>query len=197
MTKIWHIYFILGISGSWKWTLIKNLKNLQGDQFHFPYSYTTRTRRPGETDGNTVYKFVTQGEFFAGVEAGEFLEYAHVHNIQYSGTKMKDVYEEGVKKGKIVIKEIDFKGISTIRQERPDFDSYYSSVFLNIPKERLSERIEQRWVFMSDEEYHHRMKSAEIEEEQLSRICDYEIDATLSPEKVLEKFLEIIRYWEL
>jgi guanylate kinase len=97
-----------------------------------------------------------------------------------------------VKKGKVVIKETDLKGLKMIREEHPDFDTFYSVVFLNIPKEKLSERIEQRGVFMSDEEYTHRMKSAEIEEEELCRICDYQIDATLSPEQVLEKFLEIV-----
>jgi guanylate kinase len=64
-----HIYFILGISGSGKGTLIKNLKSLQRENFHFPFSYTTRLRRSDETEGNTIYKFVTQGDFFTSVEA--------------------------------------------------------------------------------------------------------------------------------
>jgi dephospho-CoA kinase len=45
---------------------------------------------------------------------------------------------------------------------------------------------------MSDEDYKNRMASAEIEEEELSKIADYIIDATLSPDQVLEQFLKIM-----
>ena len=69
---------------------------------------------------------------------------------------------------------------------------YYSTVFLNIPKEKLKERIEKRGVFMSDEDYANRMKSAQIEEEELAKYCDIVIDATLSQEEVLQEFLKII-----
>jgi guanylate kinase len=91
-----------------------------------------------------------------------------------------------------VFKEIEIGGLKKLKKERPDFDPYYSTIFLNIPKEKLKERIEQRGVFMSDEEYNNRMKSAQIEEEELAHICDYTIDATLTPDQVLQELLKIV-----
>lgn len=44
---------------------------------------------------------------------------------------------------------------------------------------------------MSDEEYQNRMNSAMIEEEELKHLANFVIDATLSPEEVLEQFLDI------
>jgi len=45
---------------------------------------------------------------------------------------------------------------------------------------------------MSDEEFERRKNSALMEEEEIAKICDFEIDATLPPEKVVERFLKII-----
>lgn len=91
--KTGHIYFIMGIAGSGKGTLISNLKKLEREDFYFPLSYTTRAIRPNEVSGKGTYHFITQGEFLQSIEASEFLEYAIVHQGGYYGTKMKDVYE--------------------------------------------------------------------------------------------------------
>jgi dephospho-CoA kinase len=80
-----------------------------------------------------------------------------------------------------------------LRAERPEFDTFYSTIFLDIPKEKLRERIDQRGLPMSDEEFQNRMNSSIFEEEELRELCDFQIDATLSPEKVLEIFLEIVK----
>lgn len=189
--KTGHIYFIMGIAGSGKGTLIKNLRALQNENLDFPLSYTTRPMRPGEIHGKGTYYFISRGEFLSAVEKGEFLEYAFVHQMDYYGTKLEDVFEKGVKKGKIVIKELEINGLKKLRSERPEFDPYYSTIFLNIPKEKLKERIEQRGVFMSDEEYQNRMNSAMIEEEELKDLCDFVIDATLPPEQVVDAFLKL------
>jgi len=116
-----------------------------------------------------------------------------VHQKDYYGTKYKDVIENGIKKGKFVVKELDLGGLKKLKTENPELDSLYSAVFLNIPKAMLRQRIEARGVFMSDEEYQRRLSSALLEEEALMKYCDYSIDATLSPEEVVEKFLEIVR----
>lgn len=189
--KTGHIYFIMGIAGSGKGTLIKNLRALENNNLDFPLSYTTRPMRPGEVHGKGTYYFISRGEFLSSVEKGEFLEYAFVHQMDYYGTKLEDVFDKGVKKWKTVIKELEINGLKKLRSERPEFDPFYSTVFLNIPKEKLKERIEQRGVFMSDEEYQNRMNSAMIEEEELKHLANFVIDATLSPEEVLEQFLDI------
>gem|GEM_PF-5732292 len=46
---------------------------------------------------------------------------------------------------------------------------------------------------MCNEEFARRKNSAIIEEEEISKICTFEIDATLSQELVVEKFLKIIK----
>ena len=46
-------------------------------------SYTTRAPRPGEVEG-VHYHFVDSARFMALKEAGEFLEYAHVHGNWYA-----------------------------------------------------------------------------------------------------------------
>ena len=57
---------------------------------HFPdvmlsVSATTRPPRPGEVDGVSYY-FVDDAEFDRMIEAGEFLEWARVHNAYRYGT---------------------------------------------------------------------------------------------------------------
>ena len=188
-----HIFFIMGIAGSGKGTLIKNLRELWREDFYFPLSYTTRPKREGEISGVGTYYFVSQWDFLQSVEKWEFLEHAVVHNAGLYGTKMEDVYEKWVKEWKIVIKELEIHGLKKLRAERPQFDAHYSTIFLNIPREKLKERIEQRGAFMSDEEFKNRMNSAIFEEEELRNLSTHTIDATLSPEKVIQVFLDIVK----
>lgn len=183
----------MGIAGSGKWTLIKNLQALERDDFSFVLSYKSRQIRPNEVNGVDSH-FITRAEFFDSIEKGEFLEYALVHNLDYYGTKFRDVYDDGILKGKKVITEIDIHGLKKMQVERPDFDVHYSTIFLNIPQSMLKERIEKRGVFMSDEEFENRMKSAIFEEEEIQKICTYTIDATQSPQKVVEDFLKIVSH---
>ncbi len=189
---MWHIYFIMWLTGSWKGTLIKNLKNLNLEDIIFPLSYRTREPRKGEIRWVDSH-FISKEKFVTWINKGEFLEYATVHWTDYYGTKYKDVLENWINLGKIVIKEIDILWLKKLRREKPELDSKYSTIFLNIPNSILEERIEARWVFMCNEEFARRKNSAIIEEEEISKICTFEIDATLSQELVVEKFLKIIK----
>lgn len=92
-----HIYFIMGVSGAGKGTLIKNIKQLQIPNLHIPLSYKTRPIRETEVHGVDAY-FITPEEFYAQVLNDEFLEYAKVHETDYYGTKIEDVVDNGVKK---------------------------------------------------------------------------------------------------
>ncbi len=187
-----HIYFILGIAWSGKGTLIENIRNQQEISLYTPLSYKTREIRPNEVNGRDSF-FISKAEFYSSVEKGEFLEYALVHNADYYGTKYEDVIEKWVHQWKYVVKEIDINGLQKLKSEHPEFDSLYSTIFLNIPLAKLPERIEQRGVFMSDDELKRRLVSAEIEEEEISKICDFKTDATLSPQEVLEAFLSFVK----
>lgn len=188
---MWHIYFIMWISGAWKWTLINNLKK-QNLNLHIPLSYKTRKIR--ETEVNWIdAHFITNEEFYKSIKDWDFLEYAIVHETEHYWTKYIDVIENWIQKWKTVVKELDINWLKRLRKEKPNFDKNYTTIFLNIPVDILKKRIESRWALMSNKELQNRINSAIIEEKEAKKYCDYIIDATQSPEKVLEEVLKIIR----
>lgn len=78
---------------------------------------TTRTPRPGESDGNP-YRFVSVSAFRAMVEADEFLEYAKVNGNLY-GTPRPWVDEQRLL-GRDVLLKIDVQGGLTVRTKARD-----------------------------------------------------------------------------
>lgn len=169
-TKRGKIFFFSGPSGVGKGTLINHLRETRSD-FVFPPSCTTRAPRPGEVEGETYY-FITKAEFEQKIEAGDFLEYAHVHGETYYGT-LKQKIMAPVEAAKIVIREFDVQGFSQARErlDRQDF----VSIFLR-PAEDLDtlvRRIKER-APISDEELEKRIAS--MEKELLSAdMYDYQI----------------------
>lgn len=187
-----HIYFIMWVSWAWKGTLINNIRKENIWKLHIPLSYKSREIR--ETEINWVdAHFISKEEFFHGIEKHEFLEYAIVHETDYYGTKYIDVIDNGVNQWKIVIKELDIHGLKRLRKEKPEFDSKYTTIFLNIPVNILKERIEKRWALMIDSELEIRINSAIMEEEESAKYCDYIIDATKTEKEVLDEVLNIIK----
>jgi guanylate kinase len=73
------LFVVTGPSGAGKGTLIKALLARRSD-LELAVSATTRALRPGEVDGKDYY-FLSEDEFQARVEGGEFLE----HVIYVSG----------------------------------------------------------------------------------------------------------------
>lgn len=80
-------------------------------------SATTRLPREGEVDG-VAYHFMTDGEFEGRVQAGEFLEWAWVHEHRY-GTLLSEV-DRNLGEGRSVILEIDVQGALSVRETCPD-----------------------------------------------------------------------------
>jgi len=187
-----HIYFILWVSGSGKWTLISNIKKLNLPNIHIPLSYKTRTKRENEVNWIDAW-FISRENFFSWVQKGEFLEYALIHELDYYGTKFKDVIDNWVNLWKIVIKELDIIGLQELKKNKPELDEKYTTIFLNIPENILRERIKKRWVFMSNEELQRRINSSIMEEQKAKELCDFIIDATKSEEEVLKEVLKIIQ----
>lgn len=164
------IFFFSGPSGVGKGTLINYLKENKTN-WVFPPSCTTRDPRPGEKDGET-YFFITKEEFEAKIEAGDFLEYAHVHGATYYGT-LKEKILSPLDEGKNVIREFDVQGFSQARErlDRSDF----VSIFLR-PAEDLDtlvRRIKAR-APISEEELTKRVNSME-KELSMADIYDYQI----------------------
>ena len=97
---------ISGPSGVGKTTIIKAVLSRRDDLI-FSVSCTTRPRRPGEVHGRD-YFFITEQEFRAMIDRGEFLEWAEVHGHLY-GTPRKFV-EKAFSEGKSVLLDIDVQG---------------------------------------------------------------------------------------
>ena len=100
------ILILSGPSGAGKSTIIRHAAPQIG-AYYFSISSTTRAPRAGERDG-VEYHFVTREAFEAGIEAGEFLEYAEVHG-NYYGTSLTPV-KQALDEGKLVIFDIDVQG---------------------------------------------------------------------------------------
>lgn len=93
-------------SGGGKTTIARILLQ-QRDDVGYSVSCTTRAPRPGETDGRD-YHFVKAAEFEAAREAGEFAEWAVVHENLY-GTLRREV-RRVLDSGRHVIMDIDVQG---------------------------------------------------------------------------------------
>ncbi|MET0272165.1 MAG: guanylate kinase [Phenylobacterium sp.] len=79
-------------------------------------SATTRAPRPGEEEGREYY-FKTREEFDRMIAAGEFLEWAEVHNQRY-GTPKAPVMA-ALDAGKDVLFDIDWQGAEQIADHAP------------------------------------------------------------------------------
>ena len=132
------ILVLSGPSGAGKSSLIKKIEDSIG-AFYFSISTTTRPIREGEEEG-VHYHFVTQDEFKKDIEDEHFLEYALVHG-NYYGTSIKPV-KEALKKGKIVIFDIDVQGHDAVQNRLGDITT---SVFITTPSLReLKRRLTSR-----------------------------------------------------
>lgn len=80
-------------------------------------SYTTRAPRPGERNG-VDYHFVSDAEFLAMRDRGEFLESAEVHGNRYGTSKR--VILDALARGEDLILEIDWQGAQQVRRLYPD-----------------------------------------------------------------------------
>ncbi|HLG25618.1 MAG TPA: guanylate kinase [Candidatus Gracilibacteria bacterium] len=152
------LVIISGPSGVGKGTVIRELKK-EYPHFVYPISHTTRPMRPGEKDGE-VYHFISKERFEKGIEDGEFLEWAKVHQMNYYGTLKKPILE-ALEEGKIVVREVDVQGAQSIEKVLPP--EHLATIFLKAEnKEKLLGRIARRGELPKDE-LERRMKSAERE----------------------------------
>ena len=110
------LLIVSGPSGSGKSTLVQKILELPGTMPSV--SCTTRPRRATEASGK-CYDFVTDAEFEAMVQRGEFLEYARVFGKHSYGTPKKWL-EESRKKGLDLVLEIDVQGAAQVKQKLPE-----------------------------------------------------------------------------
>jgi len=112
---------LTGPSGAGKGTLVERLVRARPECV-FSVSATTRPRRVGEDDG-VQYEFVTREEFERRRSAGQFLEWAEVHEQLYA-TPVRFV-DEGVRAGHVVVLDVDVQGGASVRRARPDAVSVF------------------------------------------------------------------------
>lgn len=160
------ILLISGPSGSGKSTLIKRLIAEFGDELYFSISSTTRDMREGETDG-VNYHFISESKFRAGIDRGDFLEWANVHGKFY-GTSLKVVTSE-LERGKTVLFDIDVQGYEIVRDKVPH--SELASVFITTPSlSELRVRLQARGS-NADTDIALRLQNAQ---EEMKRLGEYD-----------------------
>ncbi|EOD27712.1 hypothetical protein EMIHUDRAFT_309931 [Emiliania huxleyi CCMP1516] len=105
---------VCGPSGVGKGTLLTRLTAAHPSRFGFCVSHTTRSPRPGETDG---------AHMEAAIERGEFLEYARVHSNLY-GTSFAAV-RTVASRGKTCLLDIDVQEVR-LRMSRAKHEISYT-----------------------------------------------------------------------
>lgn len=110
-TRTGILFVVSAPSGAGKTTLCDALR--QTPDFVYSVSCTTRPPRAGEIEGDD-YHFLSEPDFFARIEAGEFLEYAKVHEHHYYGTLRGPIIAE-LKNGVDVLIDVDIQGAASIR----------------------------------------------------------------------------------
>ena len=150
-----RLFIISAPSGAGKTTLARRLVDEREDTV-LAVSHTTRSRRPGETDG-VDYLFVDRGRFESMVEEGEFLEYAEVFGNLY-GTSRTEV-ERLLNAGRNVLLDIDWQGARKVRCRIPGVQSIF---VLPPSRQELERRLRARGQD-ADEVIAARMQQAEDE----------------------------------
>jgi guanylate kinase len=144
-------------------------------------SATTRPPRPGEIDGVTYY-FLTDEQFDRMIEAGQFLEWATVHNAYRYGTPRAPI-EAALSEGRSVLLEIDLQGARQVRDVFPDA----RLVFLLPPTwEELVRRLLDRGTETA-EERERRLETARVE-----LAAQEEFDATVVNTRVEDAAREVV-----
>lgn len=127
-------------SGSGKTTVVKHLLEVMSNQLAFSVSATTRSPRPGETDGKE-YHFLSIEDFNQNVADNQFLEYEEVYAGILYGTlwsEVKKIWADG----KAVVFDVDVKGGLNLKRK---FGDQALAVFLRPPSvDVLMERLTKR-----------------------------------------------------
>jgi guanylate kinase len=159
------VLIVSGPSGSGKSTLVQKVLELPGTMPSI--SYTTRPRRTTESSGK-CYDFVTEADFKAMVDRGEFLEYAQVFGKHYYGTPKKWL-EESKRRGLDLVLEIDIQGAVQVKQKLPES----VAIFILPPsREELERRLRSRGQD-SDEEIARRLSKARDEIVASEKLYDF------------------------
>ena len=155
------IVSVSGPSGVGKGTVLKRVGEMIEEKWPgkaaYSISATTRSPRPGETDG-VEYHFRTREEFEKMIETGEIIEYdQYVGN--YYGTPAAPIAAK-VSEGKVVFCDITIEGSLALKEY---FGDDAVTIFITPPSmEELRRRLEGRNT-EADDVIARRLKEAETE----------------------------------
>jgi guanylate kinase len=134
--KTSKIFILSGPSGAGEDSIIEGLKKI------FPIerimTTTTREMRPGESEGHPYY-FISKEDFRAGIERGNFFEWAEEDRGNFYGVTKKEI-ERVLLLDKIIIWKLDYKGVINARQLYPEA----ISILIDVPLEVIEKRIRLR-----------------------------------------------------
>jgi guanylate kinase len=160
------VFIISAPAGTGKTTLVRMLAH-EFDCVAESVSCTTRKIRPGEISGRD-YFFLTEKEFEAKKQLGDFLEYAEVYGFEYGTSREYVSKSQAI--GKHVFLVIDTQGAMKLQEEK--FRAVY--VFLSPPSlGELEQRLCKRQT-ESSETIEKRLSWAKQEME-MARHYDYHI----------------------
>lgn len=155
-----RLIVLCGPAGVGKGTVLGRVRE-QHPQIWLSVSATTRKPRPGEVDG-VNYFFMTEQEFLAKEDAGEFLETADVFGLAHYGTPVKPVVEH-LEQNIPVILEIDIQGARSVKQRAGELGLDVVTVFIAPPSfEELKRRLVGRGT-ETPEQQAKRLETAKIE----------------------------------
>ena len=161
-----NIFIISAPSGCGKTSLVREL--CQTYSFlEQTVSYTTRTIRSGEVDGQD-YHFISKDEFIENKKNNKFIESQNVYDNFY-GTTYESI-NEILTSGKDAILEIDYKGMLLIKSKIPSSQSIY---ILPPSVEELEKRLFDRGLD-SDEVIEKRVSQAK-DELKYVKFADYTV----------------------
>lgn len=134
------IIIIAAPSGAGKTSIVKCLLEHMPDQLEFSISCTTRSPRPGETNGIEYY-FTSVEDFESKIAKEELAEWEMVYFGKYYGTPVSEL-ERIWQLGKAPLLDIDVKGGLNIRKR---FPASSMSIFIDPPSlTELSRRLHAR-----------------------------------------------------
>jgi len=160
------LFIVSAPSGAGKTTICKRILETI-DNLKSSVSFTTRTPRPGEIDGED-YSFISEKKFRNMIQKGEFVEWAEVHGNLYGTSKKR--LEKIIAGGYDVILDIDTQGAEQIKE------TYGHGVFIFILPPSMTElrhRLEKR-MSNTREDRERRLKQA-VKEIRAYSMYDYVI----------------------
>ena len=156
-----------GSSGAGKNTVIKEMQKTDDNLVLMP-TYTTREKREGEIEG-LPYFYISKNDFQQKIKENEFIEYELIHG-NYYGSSYR-VFDEYLKMGKVLIKDIGVEGAQNLSQKMSD-KTEVVKVFLTIShKSELKKRLKGR----GEKQIKLRLKRFDYEQKQKNKF-DYIIN---------------------